>query len=513
MNLAKRAGLYTIRQKQKSILLFLILVLVSTLVLTGIAIGGAVNDTFTDMHRDIAGRINLERNLPILDHGALLDAMADGGGRDRMAAGNRTLAQLLNGGDFVTFDTLGAVMAVPGVNGYNITAEFTMRDVRSQNFEFLNDNEVAMVNMYGIAEQTNFVQIHSATNTELMVGFVNGNLRLVSGRHITAGDYRKVMISDELAEHNNIHIDDTLKISGAPTFMGDGIPSTDFEFEVVGIFSGTRAAELHEMPGHVLDTRNLDSDALIIDMATLMEEYERSNFFGTGAVGSLPGLLSILVENPIYINNVYAHIANLSEVYGKNFSLTMGTEGFEGVLSALGSLQGLVQTLLLIIALVSMAILAILLTIWTRGRVKEVGIYLAGGIKKQEILAQFTLEAVIIAVIAFLLSLPISHVTAHGAGDYIISQFATAQQLRNERLEGSAPVNVTQGGIVIIMPETGFMKDANLESTLDLVDVAVRPMDLTQVYMIGLPVVICSVLIASYTVVKLKPKEILSRMS
>jgi len=511
MNFVIRAGLYTIRQKQKSILLFLVLVLVSTLVLTGIAIGSAVNNTFTDMHGDIAGRINVERNPPEQDHEAFVRAFDNGG----MEAVNRAMIEQLNSGDFVTFGTLEAIKAVPGVSGYNVTAELQWKDVIPENFDFLSDNEFTLVNMYGQGVPTNMANMWSATNSELMDGFINGNLRLASGRHITADDHRKVMISEELAEHNNINIGDTLKISGNPIARGIEVTSTTLEFEVVGIFSGTRAQEGYEIAGGnlMIDNLSLNSDTFIIDMATLMEEYERSNFFGTGAAGSLPGLLSIIIENPDDIEKVYDRIANLPEVYGKSFSLTKGAEGFEGVLGSIDSLQGLVQTLLVIIAFVSMAILAILLTIWTRGRVKEIGIYLANGIKKREILTQFTLEAILIAIVAFTLSLPISQVTAHGAGGYIISQFVAVQALRNEQLEGSTAVDVSQGGIVIAQRDTGFMNAANIENTLDLVDVTVAGHDLLWVYVIGLPLVIGAVLIASYTVVKLKPKEILSKMS
>jgi len=509
MNLAKRAGLYTIRQKQKTVLLFLVLVLVSTLILTGIAISNAVSDTSADIHRDIAGTITLERNPPELDHGLLVEAMDDG-----IEAGNRTLIELLNSGDFVTFDMLDAIMAVSGISGYNITAEFTMRDAEPKNFNFLSDNQVGMVNVYGIAEQTTRASIQSATNSERMLGFVGGNLGLAQGRHLTAEDYRSVMISDVLAEYNSIHIGDTLKISGAPTFMGDEVSSVTLAFEVVGIFSGTRAAELYEtIGGHVTDPLVLAADTLIIDMQTLLEEYERSNYFGTGVVGSLPGPVSIFIDNPNEIETVYEQIANLPQIYGKDFSLTMGTDGFETVLVSLGSLQGLVGVLLVIIALISMAVIAILLTIWTRGRVKEIGIYLANGIQKRKIVTQFILEVVLIAVVAFAFSLPLSQVAAGGAGDYVLSQFAAAEELRAGQLEGSTSIEVLQGGIVLTMPETGFLEEASIEATLDMVDVAVHGRDLLWVYMIGLPVVIGAVLIASYTVVKLKPREILSKMS
>jgi hypothetical protein len=102
---------------------------------------------------------------------------------------------------------------------------------------------------------------------------------------------------------------------------------------------------------------------------------------------------------------------------------------------------------------------------------------------------------------------------AQGAGDYIIDQFSSAEALRNEQLADSTNMQEFTGGFQIVMPETGFMDEANLENTLDMVDVGISGRDLMWVYIIGLPVLIGAVLIASYPVLKLKPREILSKMS
>lgn len=510
MNLVKRAVLYTTRQKQKSILLFLVLVLVSTLFLTGVSIQIAINETTENLHRDIASKITLERNLPELDREAMLEAFEEGG----MEASNKLFIEQLTGGDFLTFDLLETIMEIPGVSDYNLTAEIQLKDAQPENYNSLNDTEINIVNDQGQMEATRVASIQSATNSEMMVGFVNGNLKLDSGRHLRPDDHGKVLISDDLAEYNNLQVGDIIRTSGTPILLGDGGVNTTLELEIVGIFSGTRELEDDELSGgHVTDPLVLNADTLIIDMSSLLEEYEKSNYFGTGAAGSLPGPLSVFIENPNEFERVHDEISNLSGIYGKNFSIVKGTDGFEDVLGSLGSLHALVRTLILIIVFISIGILAIILSIWTRGRIHEIGIYLANGIKKQHILSQFILEATMIAVIAFAFSMPISHAVSKGAGQFIMKQFTASQELRNEQLDGSSAMNELQGGIVIAMPETGFMDTANIENTLEMVDVLVHGRNLMWVYMIGFPVIIGSVIIASYSVVKLKPKEILTKMS
>lgn len=512
MNLVKRAVLYTIRQKQKSILLFLVLVLVSTLFLTGISIQTAVKETTENLHRDIASKITLERNLPELDHEAMLEAFEEGG----MEATNKLFIEQMTGGDFLTFDILESIMEIPGVSDYNLTAEVQLKDAQPENYDSLNDTKINIVNDNGQAQATRVAGIQSATNSEMMAGFVNGNLKLDSGRHLRSDDHGKVMISNDLAEYNNLNVGDIIRISGTPILLGDVGVNTTLELEIIGTFSGTRALEEDELTApaqHVTDPLVLDADTLIIDMSSLLDEYEKSNYFGTGAAGSLPGPLNIFIENPNEFERVHDEISNLSGIYGKNISIVKGTDGFEDVLGSLGSLHALVRTLILIIVFISIGILAIILSIWTRGRINEIGIYLANGIKKQNILSQFILEATMIAIIAFAFSMPISQAVSKGAGQFIMTQFTASQELRNEQLDGSSAMNELQGGIVIAMPETGFMDTANIENTLEMVDVVVHGRNLMWVYTIGLSVIMSSVIIASYSIVKLKPKEILTKMS
>jgi|GEM_PF-6542041 len=502
MNLAKRAGLYTIRQKQKSILLFLILIFISTLVLTGISIQSAISRTFNDMHRNIASTINIDRKPPELDHAALVEAQSAD-----------ELVRQMNSGDFVTFEQLEAIMTVPGVNGYNITAEYSMRDVVTENFYFTSPREATLA-FPGSLINTDTASIQTATNSEYMPGFLNGNIKLVGGRHLTNEDFRKVMISEQLAEYNNLNIGDTIILSGSPLLIAEEVSSVTLEFEIVGIYAGVRILEDDETIGSdFFDPVVLYADTLIFDMSTFMEEFERSNFLGTGVEDSLPGLLTVFIDDLNEIENIYDQISNLPEIYGKSILLMMGTEGFEDIMVSFGSLQILVLTLIVIIVLVSMAILCILLTIWTRDRVKEIGIFLANGIRKGEILTQFVLEAFVIAVVAFAVSMPIGGLVVEAAGDYILTQFASAESLRNEQLEGSVFQDMSGDAVIMLQTDTGFMDEAEIANTLDLVDVSVTGTDLGLVYVIGLPVVTVSVFIASYSVIKLKPKEILTKMS
>ena len=62
MNLWKRALLYTMRKKGKTVILFLVLFVMSTFVLTGLAIRSAADRSAGELRKSVGGSIKLIRD-------------------------------------------------------------------------------------------------------------------------------------------------------------------------------------------------------------------------------------------------------------------------------------------------------------------------------------------------------------------------------------------------------------------------------------------------------------------
>ena len=491
MNLVKRAGLYTVRHKLKSGILFLVLLVISTFILIGIATLHAVNQAATNVRTNLGGEITLsdggatghlgidEMASHILD-GSINDFTSENGNPNRLRR-----------------ETLNAILEIPGIVDYNMTLRDSFMGT-PKNFSFISTGFGFNL---GLENSEDIFTVYSVSNSERMEGFANGNLRLESGRHLTNDDYRAVLISEELAELNGIKLGDILELSGSSTgghffvTMIDNVsaqPRISMTFEVVGIFSGTRGSS-----GFMQGL--LPSNQLITDLASSIHD-ENPDI--------LPSFLSVFVDDPLEIDNIFYEISNLPEVYGRNFIMTMGIEGFEAISTPLESLQGVVFIMIVIIIAVSLAILAILLTIWIRERVKEIGIFLSVGIKKVEIVGQFMLEALLIAVFAFAISLPASQLVAEGAGGFMMTQFQNVQDTQGE-VEGQS----SEIGASVIRTDGLRGAAPTFEGTLENIDISISGRNMLWVYVIGISVVSGSVWIASYSVAKLKPKEILSKMS
>lgn len=433
MGFMKRAGLYCFRQRFQTVILFLVLTLIATFMLTGIAIRDAAKGATADVQTAIGGKI-------------MLDLDTDG----HMGSGQKNQWGTVYGynGDLITQEIVDAIGKVDGVVGYNSedTASYYGAGV---DFKYLPAAFGLSYTQYGEASS------YTATlSSEKCSKFQSGKYKLVDGRHITPDDKHACLISKELAIYNKLSVGDKVKMYSLDL---DAIS----EFEIVGIFDGTEGTS-----GNALTVDEIPANCGYIDYATMFELWgEELNGYQQ---------LTIYIEDPVSVQNVYDKISALPELKGKTLNLSIDTDEYDVVSMPLESLRKLVNTIIIIISVVSVVILTLLLTIWIRGRKKEIGILLSIGKSKTDIILQIFAETFAVAVISFAASIPFSFSVAEKAGAFLVSRVGA----------GTANLNV-QINAAYLLP----------------------------LYMIGILLIAVAVIVSSWTVVRSKPKDILTKMS
>lgn len=435
MGFIKRAGLYCLRQRFKTIILFLVLTLISTFMLTGIAIRDAAKGATTDVRTAIGGKIILE-----------IDKDGNMGSAQQYEWGT---AYTYNG-DQITQKIVDAIRKVEGVVDYNAeeTAAYYGAGV---NFNYLPTAYELSYTPYG--ESSSYTVTLSS---EKCRAFQSGKYKLVDGRHITHDDKYTCLISKELADYNRMSVGDKIKMYSLDS---DSIA----EFKIVGIFDGTEGSS-----GNAYTVSDIPANLGYIDYAGWQDIFK-----DLGDVDFYQHL-TIFVEDPVSIQNVYDKISALPELKGKTLKLTIDTDEYDVVSTPLESLQELVNTTIIIISVVSVAILTLLLTIWIRGRKKEIGILLSIGKSKANIILQIFTETFAVAIISFAAALPFSSLIAEKAGEFLVSRVTT----------GTAALDV-QIDAVYLLP----------------------------LYVIGILLITVSVIASAWTVVRSEPKDILTKMS
>ena len=144
-------------------------------------------------------------------------------------------------------------------------------------------------------------------------------------------------------------------------------------------------------------------------------------------------------------------------------------------------------------------VITLLLFLWINARRKEIGIMLAIGKTKLEIFGQFIIELIIITVIAITGAYFAANYSAKGVSDNILKNINTEITKKSEK-EGKSS-NIGGGAEV-----DGFNR------TLTKLDVKIRLQDVVYVGMLSTIVILLSLSVASYKMMKKHPKTLLTEI-
>lgn len=463
MNIIKRAFLYTTRKRGKSLILLLILLVISTFVLTGLSILTAADQSALSLRQSVGGSIKLERDMD--------------------KSQNWTYQQGIGGvlvdyiGTPITDADIEKVMRVKGIRGYN---GISFGSVFAMDFSFIPGISFGQVRDYSA--------LPSVTNSEYFNYFRRGAFELVEGCHITPEDDHAVLISTALAERNGLKLGDTITVQCC--YDAGGYPNVSLK--IVGIYEVT-------MDDGQFNTTSTDKrNRLIIDHKAMQEimmydviQYDNG--------------VEFFVDDPKDIDTIVADIRKL-DLEWNCFKLTVDNTAYEAVASSLTTMQSMVTGLIIGIVIVSIGILALILHMWIKQRTHEIGILLSIGISKVQIVAQYILEALMIAIITFGLSYFISGAVAQVTSNLLFAQAAQNQPEVQIELpdDGTEYLDIT--GQYIPYDTTNMV-------TPDSVEVHVTPTNLLWVCLLGIVICSVAVMLASLPVIKMKPKNILSQMS
>ena len=455
MNFISRAWLYIIRKKGKSILLFIILLVMATFVLTALALGNASNAAQMELRKSLGGSFligfDYTENNPYLKVESV-----DGG-------------TLVYSTQQISPELVEQVRSIDGVNYCSATTE---------SLAVLPSLDLFAGNIPIEEEFRNSSKILGTWKSEELSRFTSGQLALTEGRHIMPGDKNKGLISKDLADKNGLKIGDVIQTD-------KGV-----EIEIVGLFVPKEIEGINDQ----VTTYDKIQNLIISDLATRIANENSPATQGFNE-------LTVSVDDPQNMENIITKVKEIKGVDWKGFAIMVDNEGYENAAFSLQQLSELVSTILIVVLIVSVVILSLILTLWSRTRVHETGILLSLGIRKLSILGQYIAEVLIIAVLAFSLS--------YFSSNAIAGQMGTILQPEQSAVD----VKIEEDGISAGSRGEAGTDMGTQEIEMPQLQVTVQIQDMGVLFLIGLGIVTVSAGISSISVMRLKPREILSKMS
>lgn len=453
MDCKKRAGLYLLRKKGKAISIFLLIMVVSTFLIACFSLLAASEKLASDIRGALGAAFYLRASTGVVsdENGEMTVT------ENHIRITDNEIKRIQNCGNIAYYNPI--------------------------NYGYAKGEQLTFIHGEKHAEDNNMGAVTALRYSALETDFVDEVLALAAGRHITEADTNAVLISSEVAAVNGLSVGDKIVLSSSELGEADG--------EYIDVWSGERKEtvvtivgiyDILEADANVTATAGRQENRIYasIDVLTQLAESEPSVY--TGEVG-------FYVTDPKTLDEIVSKVQQIEEIDWKTHFIRTNDFQYSKISDSLTSLGDLIKILLACVSIVSAAILTLILTLRIRGRIPEAGILLGAGIPKGEIIKQFLLEVLSVAATAFLFSYAASFGISHNLGNHLLADF-------QPNLINAAAL------------QNGMSDAVSIDSYLTL---GIGKTLL--IYGCQLIVVVLSVLLSSASILKLKPREILTKMS
>ncbi|WP_324822858.1 ABC transporter permease [Sinanaerobacter sp. ZZT-01] len=418
MNCIQRAWRCVVRKPARTILLLLVIVTVSLFFLCGLACRN-VNVQTQDITRQAVGagmrldinEVNRSKRLVDLSNqiGDGVEGSYGGVHQKKLEGAYGTQWQVWtdNAFDSLKLADIKKIAAVSGIADYNLSTCIT--PVHPVNFNRIEDPHTDQYNDLG------GVSLIGNRKLELDFNVLSGNVTLINGRMIDADDNNVCVISEQLAERNALVIGDTLQLNDYHNADNAQI----YEAKIVGIYQSKRFMT----PLMAGDT--FRSENVIFTDLHFPEKVEGN-------------------ENDPCFEHAYFSVADVDEydtvktavealdIAWERYDLIDRNGNMSTMSANFNDLEKISILLIIITFVAGFTILLLIFVFWTKNRNYEIGILLSLGYKKSSILGQLFLEALIIALLSFLIAFAFAPVVSGAAANYLVAEQVEQAEIQKD---------------------------------------------------------------------------------
>lgn len=468
-----------VRKRAKTMLLLCIVFVTSCLIYAGWACRSANVQTQTKGKQALGASFRMEENEADR-HDRTAEAIEKLGGRNGSVDGSHI--EQLESGDWMiwhdnSFETLQmedieTLAGQEGIAEYNITTANIV--VNPVNFARIEDPDVD--------QHSDLLGVSLRGNMDMRLDFDvwNGNIEVNEGRMITPEDKDVCVISRELAELNGLTVGDKLKFNSRK----DRETSKVYSAEIVGIYD-----TIHKITP-IMYGDSYRSENIIMTDLRFPEKPQ-------GCEGDpLYQYATFWVENVDEYDAVKEQIKK-ADINWKRYDFIDNTGMSDTMAENFGDLDEMSSMILILVAVSGVVIIFLVFLFWLKGRVHEIGIFLAIGKSKAAMIAQMMMEGILIGCISFMLATICAPALSKSVADYLVGYQVKQQEEQRKADEGMT------GGAGVVEYETEVM---GVETK-----VTGKVILLSASSILG--VIFVAVSSSCMFVVIQKPKEILSKMS
>ncbi|GIG65504.1 ABC transporter permease [Phytomonospora endophytica] len=476
MNLFKRAWWHLRVRIGRTLLMTGLFLVICTLSLSGFLIQSAAARAADEAKRRVGAVATME-----LDLNALLAKQGrgdEGGGPSGMAIGA--------GGDLHR-DLADRIGASPVVTGYNYLAEGAAVPTASAAF-YRAVPPPADLDLGSIAE---FFPVFGVRDTGQEPGFRNGTLSLLSGSGIAPDSTGNLaLIEERFAGANGLSVGDVFTLSSGK--WNPEAADVMVEFTVTGIYRDEKKSDLERYTPPGSDPGNT--------IYSTVEGSSRLQGKDPADGGGVIRRATFTLGNPDDLDRLKADAAAAGADL-EVFPLTVNDKQYRALVGPIGETAGFATVTVWLVSVAGLVIVGLIAASSLRERRPELGVLMSLGEGKGRILGQHVVEITACALVAIALAAGVSQVLSKAVGDALLSG-EVASASAEAQAEGPSLSDTSGGAGGPEAPEV---------APVDRLDIRLGTGDLVKVGAAGIGIALLATVVPGIGVLRLRPREILTK--
>ncbi|MBQ6490207.1 MAG: ABC transporter permease [Solobacterium sp.] len=364
-----------------------------------------------------------------------------------------------------------------------------------------------------------------ATMFPNMIEIAEGTFTIIEGSFISQNDIDQgrnvVNITKELADMNNLHAGDTITVSTIGPYEVDmyremGFTEEDFswEMEISGIYSTLNEVDPNSQEFQWMSPYQSPKNIILVPMTTyseVMSSFAEKQFRYYQSMNpemtddemenwtsgyTDPSRVVYLLSDPMDVEDFIAdHEGDLSP-YTK---LNANNETFKKLARPLDTLSFFSNIVVWIVIINAIVIITLVTALTLKTREYEIGVMLSIGVSKIKVVLQLFLELILIALIGFTLAVGSGSLLAGKVGDMVLDYQTTSDAQYEDNSDSG----------YYWSSDANYFTEVSQDELLSQYHVSVSPKLIGEIYLLGSAVVLIAIVIPSFMIMRLNPKQIL----
>lgn len=473
----KRAWLSISRKRSKTIILGILLVIIANLVLATIFIKNATDESMKYAKSSLGGTVYLQANMEKLMKDIDEERSSENFERPEKFEFNRPE---------ISVKLVEKIADSTYIKDYSYSVSGSANASDFDVIESTSDNNRRP--QMGKESNMGDIQIDATRAYAYLSDVVNQKVSIKEGEYFDENALDKILVSYELAVQNDFAIGDKIKLENIST-------DETITLEIIGIYSSINESDnMMFISGANKIYMNTETAAKFLSD----EDYND----GAYSVSDVTFYLNNSEDADDFITGATEEIKETEE---NNLILTINNSAYKQAVSPIESVGSFATTMLIIVVLASVVIISLLINNQIKERKYEIGVLMSLGETKKHITIQVLLELLIVFIAAFGLSTITSAVVADEMATNLLknqSQMSKEQSENNFGRPGFEMGNNPSFDRGNNLSQTNIINEINIVSSFS---------DYLVSFALGFIIVLASMSLPAYNIMKYEPRTILTR--